>query len=66
MWLFHVKLEPYKDYFLDLLDMALLGCLFTVQPHAHALTHTRAVLHTHTHARAQAHTHEHVCACACV
>ncbi len=30
LWLFHVKLEPYKDYFLDLLDMVLLGCLFTV------------------------------------
>jgi hypothetical protein len=30
MWVFHVKLEPYKDYFLDLLDMVLLGSLFTI------------------------------------
>jgi hypothetical protein len=26
---FHVKLEPYKDYFLDVLDMILLACIFT-------------------------------------
>ena len=26
---FHVKSEPYKDYFLDLLDMILLACIFT-------------------------------------
>ncbi len=25
---FHIKLEPYKDYFLDLLDMVLLGAVF--------------------------------------
>jgi hypothetical protein len=30
LWLAHSKCEPYKDYFLDLLDMVLLGCLFTV------------------------------------
>ena len=26
---FHVKLEPFKDYFLDVLDMILLACIFT-------------------------------------
>ncbi len=30
LWGFHVKLEPYRDYFLDLLDMVLLGCLFLI------------------------------------